>query len=308
MPPDDLPPLPFDDAGEEVIEDTIEALPKPTPISLKEFFETVPPGRSVIIADALSQQNNFSPPRYLIKAIDLDLHCDTPVKCGGVRSFEKITNDEFIGSGNQHFSVHVRFRCRNCRQKIKLYSLLVHFDSNVCSIWKLAEVPDFGPPTPAKVFKLIDEEREYYLKGRRSENQGLGIAAFAYYRRAVENQKNRIIDEIIKASRKIGASEEMIAELEAGKKDVRFKESFATVKHGVPQALMVNGHNPLTLLHAALSEALHGHTDEECLERATTIRVVLTDLAERIGLVLKDRTELDAAVTKLMAAKTKNTV
>jgi hypothetical protein len=69
--------------------------------------------------------------------------------------------------------------------------------------------------------------------------------------------------------------------------------------------LIVNGHNPLTLLHSAVSEGLHEHTDEECLELATTIRVVLTDLAERIGLALKDQTELNAAVTKLMAVKAK---
>jgi hypothetical protein len=82
--------------------------------------------------------------------------------------------------------------------------LLVRFTSGVCTIHKLAEVPDFGPPTPAKVFKLIGAERDYYLKGRRCENLGLGIAAFAYHRRVVENQKDRILAEIIRASRKIG--------------------------------------------------------------------------------------------------------
>jgi hypothetical protein len=61
----------------------------------------------------------------------------------------------------------------------------------------------------------------------------------------------------------------------------------------------------LTLLHSAVSEGLHEHTDEECLDLATTIRIVLTDLAERIGLALKDQTELNAAVTKLMAVKAK---
>jgi hypothetical protein len=54
------------------------------------------------------------------------------------------------------------------------------------------------------------------------------------------------------------------------------------------------------LLHSALSEGLHAQTDEDCLERATAIRVVLTDLADRIGHALKDRAELGAALSKLM--------
>jgi hypothetical protein len=38
--------------------------------------------------------------------------------------------------------------------------------------------------------------------GRRAENQGMGIGAFAYYRRVVENQKNRIIAEIKRVAEK----------------------------------------------------------------------------------------------------------
>src|ERR1035438_2598506 len=113
----DLPPLPFDDVNPA----TVAVAPDrgTAPISLKAFFETIPPGRSVVVANALTQQNNFSPPRYHITNVEIDLHCDTPVKCGGIRSFEKITKEDISGSGTYQHSVHVRFRCRNCRQKIK---------------------------------------------------------------------------------------------------------------------------------------------------------------------------------------------
>jgi len=46
------------------------------------------------------------------------------------------------------------------------------------------------------VITLIGPDREIFLRGRRAENQGLGIGAFAYYRRVVENQKGRIITQI----------------------------------------------------------------------------------------------------------------
>lgn len=57
----------------------------------------------------------------------------------------------------------------------------------------------------------------------------------------------------------------------------------------IPQTLLINGHNQLTLLHSALSEGLHDQTDEKCLELATSIRVVLTDLADRLGCAQRPR-------------------
>jgi hypothetical protein len=49
---------------------------------------------------------------------------------------------------------------------------------------------------------------------------------------------------------------------------------------------------------------LHNGTDEECLELAQDIRVVLTELAERISQALKDEAELNTAVSRLMTKKT----
>jgi len=64
------------------------------------------------------------------------------------------------------------------------------------------------------------------------------------------------------------------------------------------------------LLHRALSERLHAQTDEQCLELATSIRVVLTDLVERLANALKDEAELNVAVNRLLksnAPKSPNT-
>ena len=168
---------------------------------------------------------------------------------------------------------------------------------------KFGEIPPFGPPTPAKLITLVGEERDYFLKGRKAENLGLGIAAFAYYRRVIENQRNRVFDQIIKVASKLSAPREMIQDLENAKKETQFTKSVEAVKHGIPQTLLISGHNPLLLLHAALSEGLHAQTDEQCLELATSIRVVLTDFVERSAAALKEEAELVSAVSKLLRVK-----
>jgi hypothetical protein len=84
----------------------------------------------------------------------------------------------------------------------------------------------------------------------------LGIGAFGYYRRVVENQKNRILGEILKLAQKIDAQPEMIAALEAAKKETQFSKAMTAVKTAIPQGLLINGQNPLVLLHSALSDGL----------------------------------------------------
>lgn len=50
-------------------------------------------------------------------------------------------------------------------------------------------------------------------------------------------------------------------------------------------------------------EDLHEGTDEECLEVAQLIRLILADLAERISETLKKTEVLDIAVSKLKRRK-----
>jgi hypothetical protein len=176
-------------------------------------------------------------------------------------------------------------------------------DEEVGTAYKYGELPPYGPPTPARLIRLFGRDREIFLKGRQCENHALGIGAFVYYRRVVESHKNQILDEVIRVSKKIGAPSEMLAALEAAKAEIQFSKALALVKNAIPQALLVNGHNPLMLLHSALSVGLHDQTDESCLALAHDVRVVLIELAERLAQALKDEAELNTAISRLLHVK-----
>ena len=106
------------------------------------------------------------------------------------------------------------------------------------------------PPTarrrPSRLIPLLGPGRELFLKGRRCEIQGLGIGAFVYYRRVVEDQKNRILAEIIKVAQTISAPQEAIDALQAAQAEHQFSEAIDGVKNAIPQRLLINGQNPLT--------------------------------------------------------------
>lgn len=259
----------------------------------------MPPGRMSSVKGMAKKESGSYGSGYRLMLPVIQLHCTTD-SCNGVRYFEPMDSANLRpGERKEHF---VTFVCRNCKKTSKTYAFwsVLSDDELNGELFKFGEHPSFGPPTPARVITLLGPEKDYYLKGRCAENQGLGIAAFAYYRRVVENQKNRIFDEIIRVSEKIGASKEMLEDLNNAKKETQFSKAVGVVKHGIPQALLTNGHNPLTLLHSALSEGLHAQTDEQCLELATSIRIVLADLVDRLGRALKEEAKLNAAVSRLL--------
>ena len=163
-------------------------------------------------------------------------------------------------------------------------------------------------PVDNKLLRLFGKDSAIFLKGRQCENQGLGVGAFAYYRRVVENHRSDIIDGIIGVSKTVAASNELIANLENAKAEISFSKSIDVIKDGIPQGLLINGHNPLTLLHKALSIGLHSATDEECLSAAHDIRLVLAELADRMATLKKNDAELSAAVHRLLKQEPRGAV
>jgi len=268
-------------------------------VSVKEFFECVPPGRWAKVGDLATRAKERYATNHHADLPLLDLHCSTEL-CSGVRFFAP--ESTFYFTPKERNAAFVGYRCRNCQKTVKTYAIWSFVSENVKygDFYKLGEYPPFGPPTPSRLISLIGPDRECFLKGRRAENQGLGIAAFAYYRRVVENQKNRILDEIIKVCKQLSVESELVDDLLRAKDETQFSAAVEAVKHGIPQALLIKGHNPLTLLHSALSEGLHNQTDEQCLQRATDIRVVMAELAERLSETLKDNAELNTALTRLL--------
>jgi hypothetical protein len=272
--------------------------------TIAEFLESTPPNQLIHISDLSEWHTGYSPHSEM-RTPEIQLHCDHE-NCNGVRFFRCVAGEgEYLKKGEYKF-FYVTYRCWNCQKVEKTFSLAAKVDvdtkpSGEC--YKFGELPTFGPPVSPKLIKLIGPDRDEFLKGRRCENQGLGVGAFIYYRRVVENQKNRIIEEIIKVSEKIGSPKEKLEKLRVSLKETQFSKALDMAKDALPESLLINGHSPILLLHRALSEGVHALTDEQCLELAGSVRIVLGELSERLSQALKDEAELTKALSTLMNKK-----
>jgi hypothetical protein len=253
-------------------------------VSFDKFLESVPPGEARRVADVrfLTAVNQFS----CLRVPQLNLHCE---ECDGIRTFQCSQSLE-VAPGAGVADMFMEYSCSNCGKYQKTFALRLSFpasDDGFGDCIKFGELPAYGSPTSNRLLNLFGGDRNQFLKGRRSENERLGFGAFAYYRRVVESHKDQILDEIIKVANEIAP--EMVGKLEAAKAENQFLKAMDSVKDALPQALFVNGHNPLTLLHSAMSKGLRANNDKQCLEAAHDMRLALTDLVDRIDSALKTK-------------------
>lgn len=268
-----------------------------------DFLESTPPGQLRDIASLAkwAYVRSKADAGHTILTPEIQLHCPDD-SCNGLRFFRCTLPGEHVLSITFSF-LYLTYRCSNCQRFEKTFSLAAaakEAGEPRGQLYKFGELPPFGPPTPPKLMKLIGPDRDDFLKGRRCENQGLGVGAFIYYRRVVETQKNRILEEIIKVSEKLGAATNRLVTLRAAVAETQFTKALDMAKDVLPESLLINGHSPIKLLHSALSDGVHARSDEECMGLATSIRIVLGELSDRLSQALKDEAELAKALSTLL--------
>ncbi len=274
-------------------------------VTWSDFLSTYPPGKEAKVVGLYDYESGPGT-GFIVQTPTIERYCDSKT-CQDTRFFDGMrqTPDASIEDGEWHCTF-LFYYCRHCRQSMKAIAVRVLLslaqDGSGTAV-KIGEWPAFGPWVPARVRKLIGPDWELFRKGQQSESQGQGMGAFTYYRRVVENQKNRLLDQIIKVAKRLHAGPELIQQLDAAKAEKQFSRAVDQIKDTFPDVLKIDGHNPLLLLHKALSQHIHEKTDEECLQLAQSVRLILAELADRIGQALKDHAELTKAVGQLLQDK-----
>jgi len=251
-------------------------------------------------------------PVYELTKPSIQLFCPSPL-CNGIRWFEVV--DCSLANNNILGILSFMYQCRNCKQEQKLYTIIaeevdggtkLNISGEIAKVQKIGEFPQFRPHISNRVISLIEPDKELFNKGLSSENKGLGIGAFTYYRRVVDNQWRRLLNKIKEAAIKQEVPKEIIQLIEEAEKETQFGKAVDILRDAIPKSLYIKTHNPITLLHDTASVGLHGLTDEQCLDTAGAIRIILSKLADNIHQAIKDDDQIKAALTKLHKKKEKN--
>jgi hypothetical protein len=275
--------------------------PKEQAVTMRELIEEVPPYSLRFVSDLFSNRQS----RYFRLPEDVRIHCDHD-NCGGVRRHLKESYSETFRYGNYAY-VFVIYKCVDCVQTSHRFAVAGVLETERPDIGvKIFQDPLFGHPIPKRLFQVIGEEnRAFFLQARRAIGRGLGIGAYAYYRRIVENTKFELIDSILKVARGTNAASSQIELLERAQSERQFSKAIDLLRDvsAIPPILLINGQNPLTLIHDLLSEGIHGLSDQECLVRAQEAEVILCEIADKMQIALTERKTVNAALASIMNRK-----
>lgn len=272
--------------------------------SLSELLRGTPAGGHYAVADFTLIDANG---QWVLNQPSIQLFCSSG-ECGGYRFFD-LSGSNLNQPSTAVQYIFMTYKCRNCRKSPKTFALrAMSVDSSSPSIVvKMGEFPFYGGQLSAKFMAFLGPYKELFIQGNRAENAGFGFGAFAYYRRVVEYLKPFVIDEIAKISRASGANEQMMLQFEKAARTGDFRQAVAEVGEYVPHTLMIQGQNPLILLRNALEEGIRAVSDTESLEVSAGIRIILSELAERISFAQADNGELLSAVNRLLNSQRKTT-
>ena len=267
-------------------------------IKFEDFLSNYPPGEVQSIDNLGISRSPSSAP--ILTKPRLKLFCPNSV-CNGIRFFDSHQTKQ-VALSEKWSRIFLHYSCANCRTHSKIFAIMARWNTELDEgqAVKVGEWPPFGPKVSARVLSILGENKDLFLMGRRAEIQGLGIGALAYYRKVIENQKDHIIDEIIRVVNKTHSPEYQIEKLKSAKMEKGFKEAVELISDAMPQALLINGYNPLALLDQAISKGSYVHYDTDALKLATALRRILSELAERVVRALEDQSDLDEAVNYIL--------
>jgi hypothetical protein len=232
----------------------------------------------------------------------IQLHCEVD---DGVRWCDPESSSF---SCDEYTTRFFRYTCRDCGRWRKTFGLILVPDlkasPKVIVAMKVGEYPPFGSHLAKRLRDLLSkDDLELYRKGLRTEREGHGIGAAAYFRRVVENQWKALVKKLRDAAEKLGTPSEKLKVFDEALVQPQFSTAVDMLKDAIPAKLLIlDGRNPLTLLYKPLSVQIHDLSDEECLQQAADIRVVLNETFDNISRVLKDDETLKAAVTRLQGS------
>ena len=249
---------------------------------------------------------------YELPKVNINMFCE---KCQSTRTFTMINDYTNLfpsyylpSSVSEEYTKYTKilyliYLCASCRKFNRYF--LVKIDDDLKYIRKVGQYPSWGIGIGKKLKKILGKYAEYYKRGKICESQSYGIAAYAYYRRIIEELIDELLDSILDLMSG-GEKEQYEEALEQTKQTKITKEKIDLVKDLIPPILMPEQFNPLKTLHEILSEGIHDKSDEECLEVAEIIRNILEFLVNSLVRRKKEQQTYTEGMKKLLEKKRKH--
>lgn len=212
-------------------------------------------------------------------------------------------------------TLRARYICSACKNSARLFFIYFgeekileknkegeEIEKTAVSLIKVGQYPSWNIEMDKELESMLGEHAEYYKRGLICESQSYGIGAYAYFRRITEDVIDELLESILDLVEE-DEKEQYREKLEEVKKEKIAEKKIILVKDLLPKSLQVDGMNPLKELYGVLSQGIHNETDEECMEKAETIRGILVFLVNQVIRTKKDKKSFTEGMKKILKKK-----
>lgn len=148
-------------------------------------------------------------------------------------------------------------------------------------IEKIGLFPQQNIVIDSEIKKHFDREtNNWYYKALKSVQQNYGIGAFAYFRRIIEKELLKIVEEIAELNAADPGLKKLVSEYQNTSQVYSIYENIFDL---LPKSLQSLGNNPIKILYNQTSEGLHSLSEEECLSRSSSINLLLIFVVKKIN-------------------------
>ncbi len=233
-----------------------------TDSNIKEFLEN----------DPLYVWQEFEKPANLIdlQIREIDAFCEKCEQSRPFQAFRSTSAGPAPGATIQYLETgtsHLEFTCVSCRKSRREYHVEQIVDGETMRLQKYGELPKKQLERSPVLQRFLEDDLENYEKAVVCLSHEYGVAAFAYFRRIVENNINKLLDLVQEDAQSSSANTKLI-ELDKLRKNSPMGDKIKIANHALPEYLNPSDQNPLGRLYKVLSEGVHEFSEEECLNKA----------------------------------------
>ena len=264
-----------------------------TDTDIKAFLENAP----------LYSWRHFKKPsvnRSSLHINEIDSYCDV---CDQIRPFHDLRARgggagmaiSTLKTGTSYFT----FTCVSCRKSQRTYLVEQVLDDEIIKMQKYGELPRGKIPRDKTLQKFLKDDRDNYEKAVICLNHEYGVAAFAYFRRVVENNISHLLDLLQEDAQSSGEASETLKAIQSLRDESPMSEKIRVANLALPLHLQPDGLNPLGRLYQVLSEGVHSLSDDDCLKKARATSECLAFLVSELASRKEHRARFKSMVGQL---------
>ena len=225
---------------ESKIRRTTQVMRQLADFDVKEFLEKVP----------LYVWQQFGKPNINRRSLwirEIDAFCET---CGQLRPFQAENEpynrfedvmpplrgggigatDRSLKTGTSYF----KFTCVSCKKETREFHVEQIVDGETIRFQKYGERPRKRLARDPVLQRFLKDDLDNYEKAVVCLSSGYGIAAFAYFRRVVENNINRLLELVQEEANSSGADPKVVAALAELQKNSSMTEKIRIANRALP--------------------------------------------------------------------------